>query len=239
MKQFLSVNNNGTKGGDSMKRSIVRIGLGVVMGGLLWGGLPANQAVAAFYPVTFNFTGTVNQNLGTVPLSGSFTFNPDPAVNPDSNPSPDTGKYNNAITALSVHVGTFFTGVLGTPSPGNNFIKIVNTPSLDAFNVRAPLSGNPGEHNFFTIKLKDTSGTVFSNDHLPTTAPSLSSFTKDSYRVVFEDANGKVKISGSLLTLTSVPLPTSVILFGAGLIALVGLGAGSWRQRNNISTSLA
>ena len=31
---------------------------------------------------------------------------------------------------------------------------------------------------------------------------------------------------------TAVPLPPAVILFGAGLVALVGLGARSWRQRN-------
>lgn len=31
--------------------------------------------------------------------------------------------------------------------------------------------------------------------------------------------------------ITPVPLPPAVILFGAGLVALVGLGARSWRQR--------
>lgn len=43
--------------------------------------------------------------------------------------------------------------------------------------------------------------------------------------------------SGSVLldtyTLTPVPLPPAVILFGAGLLALVGLGAGNWRQRKS------
>ena len=33
--------------------------------------------------------------------------------------------------------------------------------------------------------------------------------------------------------LTAVTLSAVVILFGAGLVALAGLGAGSWRQREN------
>jgi heme A synthase len=40
-------------------------------------------------------------------------------------------------------------------------------------------------------------------------------------------------VSGVLTALTAVPLPAAVILFGAGLVALVGLGAGSWRQKKN------
>jgi len=32
---------------------------------------------------------------------------------------------------------------------------------------------------------------------------------------------------------TAVLLPATVILFGAGLVALVGLGAGSWRLKKN------
>jgi hypothetical protein len=94
----------------------------------------------------------------------------------------------------------------------------------------------------FRIELIDPSGKAFANDFLPTTPPSLDSFARDHFRFVFEDSiedskedsrNGRTRVQGNLLTLTAVPLPTAVILFGAGLVALVGLGAGSWRKRNN------
>lgn len=214
-----------------MKRLIVRIGLGIVMGGLLWGGLPANQAMAGF--VTFNFTGTVNQHFSNTPLTGSITYNDAITNTGDA----IHGRYVGAVTALDVHVGAF-NGFLD-PTGSGNLIRVVNHPDLggpDSFNVRAPLAGGVGEHNYFRITLKDPSGTAFDNDHLPTTAPSLGDFAKARYRLVFEDGNGTVRIRGSLTSLTAVPLPTAVILFGAGLIAMVGLGAGSWRKRN---TSLA
>lgn len=241
MKQFLSVNHSvNHNGGDTMKRSIVRIGLGIVMGGLLWGGLPANPAVAGL--VTFNFTGAVGDvnktlfpalNSGQT-LSGSFTF--DDATS-DSNGSLGVGRYNNTITALSVNVGPF----AGTLGAGNNFIKIGNG-STDSYEVRAPLTGAPVQGHdplYFRVLLRDPSGSVFGTDSLPTTAPSLSSFASDRFRLVFENGAGVARVKGNLTSLTAVPLPPAVILFGAGLIALVGLGAGSWRKRNNVSTSLA
>lgn len=230
-----------------MNRSIVRIGLGIVMGGLLWGGLPANQAMADL--VKFNFSGAVSHvstplfpalNAGQT-LSGSFTY--DTAIL-DSHSSPDIGRYNDAITLLSVNLGPF-AGTLGSEGPGtgNNVVKIVNS-STDSFDVRAPLTGSAvGSYEplYFRITLKDPSGTVFGDTSLPTlaTAPSLSSFATDRFRIVFENGSGIAKVRGSLTALTAVPLPPAVILFGAGLIALVGLGAGSWRKRNIISSSLA
>jgi hypothetical protein len=248
MKQFLSVNHsvnhNGAKEGDIMKRSIVRIGLGIVMGGLLWGGLPANPAVAGL--VTFNFTGAVSHvstplfpalKAGQT-LTGSFTYDTSIA---DSNGSGNIGRYNDAVTSMNVNLGSF-AGTLGSESPGNNnFVRIVNS-STDTFDVRAPLTGSlvgSYEPLYFRVTLKDPSGTVFGDTSLPTTAPSLSSFATDRFRIVFENGSGIAKVRGSLTALTAVPLPPAVILFGAGLIALVGLGAGSWRKRNNTSPSLA
>jgi len=85
------------------------------------------------------------------------------------------------------------------------------------------------------MELTDPSGGVFSNDHLPTTPPSLSSFATNSWRILFEDpSTHQARLIGTITTLTAaVPLPAAVILFGAGLVALVGLGAGSWRQKKN------
>jgi len=40
-------------------------------------------------------------------------------------------------------------------------------------------------------------------------------------------------VRGELTSLTAVSLPAAVILFGAGLMALVDLGAGSCRKKKN------
>jgi hypothetical protein len=80
----------------------------------------------------------------------------------------------------------------------------------------------------FQVSLTDPSGTVFSNLSLPTTPPSLSSFAMNQWRLDFGGVGNYVV--GSLAHLTAVPLPAAVILFGAGLISLVGLGAGGLRN---------
>ena len=202
-------------------------------------------------PVTFAFTGVVNNVApglftsggnfnGSQKLSGFYTFN-DATL--DSNPSGRIGRYNDTITALTVQLGPAsgppsYTATLGPETPGNNnFIQIRNQPSgVDGYEVRAPVTG-PSVNGFsplyFRIELIDPSHTVFSNDSLPTTPPSLSSFATNTWRLVFTDGNGNARIQGSLTSATLVPLPAAVILFGAGLVALVGLGAGSWRQNKN------
>jgi hypothetical protein len=67
---------------------------------------------------------------------------------------------------------------------------------------------------------------------LPSSVPSLSSFTNlNRFRLQFGPTNGaNARVVGQLTDLTAVPLPTSVILFGLGLVALVGLGAGGLRN---------
>ena len=73
---------------------------------------------------------------------------------------------------------------------------------------------------------------AFGSTALPTTPPSLSSFATKTFRVIFAGGVHSI-VQGTLTSLTAVPLPATVILFGAGLVALAGLGAGSWRQRRN------
>ena len=234
MGRVLSVNHDKKAWRNRVKRFSMRLGHGVILWVLLSGGLLANPAEADL--VAFNFTGAVSHvDTGLFPtfntsqtLTGSYTFD---SLTPDSNPSSNIGRYNGTIQALTVNLGSY-TATLG--NSGSNFIEIRNQPSSDGYAVRAPLTG-PLVNGFsplrFQIELIDPSATVFSNDLLPTTPPGLSSIATSRFRLFFEDGNGTARVLGSLTSLTAVPLPPAVILFGAGLIALVGLGAGSWRQR--------
>ena len=82
----------------------------------------------------------------------------------------------------------------------------------------------------FDIRLLDGTATAF-NSQYPTTVPSLSSFASTNlWRLVFTPGGGVVQGKLTSFTLTAVPLPAAVILFGAGLISLVGLGAGGLRN---------
>jgi hypothetical protein len=212
----------------------------MIAGALFIGsGLAAAPAMAA--SMTFNFTGAVSDVSAALfphltaghSLTGSYTFN---TATIDSNPSANIGRYNGTIQALTVNlvptIGSTYTATLG--SAGSNFIEIRNQPSSDRYLVQAPLTGplvNGYSPLRFRIELIDPTATAFGNDLLPSTPPSLSSFAASRFRIVFEDGSGNARVRGTLTSLTAVPLPTAVILFGAGLLALVGLGAGSRRQK--------
>ena len=183
-------------------------------------------------PVTFSFDGSISgvagvlfPTLGTGPMSGNVTF--DSAAVPIV---PGTGIYLNSITGLNLNIG----GYLASYVPGANGIFILNSPPMGGLdNVTAFSSVTGGAINgvlptSFQFSLTDPSGKVFSSLSLPTTPPSLSSFAMNQWRLDFGGAGNYVV--GSLAHLTAVPLPAAVILFGAGLISLVGLGAGGLRN---------
>ena len=214
-----------------MKKFMLRIGLGIILCGLLSGGLTVGTAA----PVTFSFVGEVSLvDTGLSPtfnagrtLSGSYTFQPAPRNS--------YGNYNDAITGFSGILESF-SAVLNTTPP--NFIAVRNDlPTGDYYRVSVPLSSVPSEGGLtslqFPMELIDPSAGMLLNTDLPAAPPSLNSFSTKVWPLVFGDASGTAQISGVLTSLPAVPLPTAVILFGAGLIALVGLGAGSRRQRRN------
>ncbi|HRB81440.1 MAG TPA: VPLPA-CTERM sorting domain-containing protein [Nitrospira sp.] len=187
--------------------------------------------------IPFNFSGSVAEVHGGVftsggsgangfgsalPVSGSFTFN---STTPDVLPGdPMWGLYANPIQNMTVKVGNY----TATFTPGSSVMQVINNPGLgDTFKVTlngftsSPATVSGLAPATFEMELVNPNGNVFANDHLPTTPPSLSSFASNQWRLVFGGVGNRVQ--GALTSL--VPLPAAVWLFGAGLIALVGLGS--------------
>ena len=222
-----------------MRQFFLKLGLTASM--LLWASIAVTHANAA--PIAFNFTGTVTDvgaQLGTTTFStgqtvqGSYTFEPSTS----NTGSGFTGTYNGALngpsTNLNVTIGTYVASL----ASGANTIEVKNPSSLsaDSYHVAGSFSGsavNPPDPKSFALDLVKPSSNQFNGVLLPTTPPSVSSFATRTFRLVFGNGGASRTVVITLDTLTAVPLPAAVILFGAGLVALVGLGAGSWRQRKN------
>lgn len=209
-----------------MRELFLKLGFTASM--LLWASIAVTPATAAI--IQYSFTGTVdkvNSQLSSTfntsqLMSGLVTVNTS-----DTNGLTTIGNY--AITPFSLNIGGY-TATMGTSGQ----VEIRNgLPGLDGFNatVNAPngLNVNFLGPSIFEIQLRGPAS-IFSNDALPTTPPSVSAFSNfNQWRLVFGPGLGRA-VSGIVTNLAVVPLPTAVILFGAGLISLVGLGAGGLRN---------
>jgi hypothetical protein len=205
-------------------------GLGAIMGIILGAAIAVSPAMAAL--ITYNFTGDVDSVH--VQLQSQFNTSQTMSGQAIVDSAGSGGVY--PITGFNVNIGGIG-GYHATMGPSGDvtitnvtsghdrFFLQVNRP--DGPPVGVPHLLSPG---LFSIDLRGPDN-IFSSDALPTTPPDLSTFSNlNSWRLVFSPGNGR-DVSGTLTSLTAVPLPAAVILFGAGLVALVGLGAGSWRQR--------
>jgi len=200
---------------------------------LLGASIAVTPATAAL--ITYAFSGEVTKvqnqlnppfsvNLSPTAMTGSMTVN-----TTDLNSNTKIGQYTITNFSLNIEGQTYGNGSFQQVEIRNGL------PGQDQFNVSvvSPTGLPVGTRvpGLFDIQLHGPS-TIFSTDALPTTSPSISSFTnKNLWRLVFEP--GSKVVSGVMTSMTVVPLPAAVILFGAGLIALVGLGAGSWRQKKH------
>jgi hypothetical protein len=196
--------------------------------------LSGNAAHAAL--VTYSFTGGVSTISGallsptmnlTSPVTGSFQF--------DNATGGVGGNYPGAVTAMTVAIG----GYTSSFAPGANAVTISQNTALgggmigDRWKLVTAAMGLPTNGYTplsFDLQLDREGGGLFSNTNLQD-PPSLSSLTATRWRLMFENSDGNVvTVRGALNSLTAVPLPAAVILFGAGLISLVGLGAGGLRN---------
>jgi hypothetical protein len=192
--------------------------------------VPCTAAQAAL--VQYSFTGTVGGANGALrselpvgsAMTGTFSFE-------NTTPSTGTGRYVGALQSFSLDIGSY--SVNFDPSGDLNLIRITDNPSGDLWRLRTSVTGDSiGQYSptEFRLDLEDEDGLAITGTGLQN-PPSLGDLTSTQWRLVFEDAGGRmVRVQGVLSSLTAVPLPAAVLLFGAGLISLVGLGAGGLRN---------
>ena len=192
--------------------------------------IPCTAVQAAL--VQYSFTGTVGGANGALrselpvgsAMTGTFSFE-------NTTPSTGTGRYVGALQSFSLDIGRY--SVKFDPSGDLNLIRITDNPSGDLWRLRTSVTGDSiGQYSptEFRLDLEDEDGLAITGTGLQN-PPSLGDLTSTQWRLVFEDAGGRmVRVQGVLSSLTAVPLPAAVLLFGAGLISLVGLGAGGLRN---------
>ena len=177
--------------------------------------------------VNYSFTGKLDgDTVGLFPVFGSFQY--------DNGTVGSGGVFNGTVTDFMVTVG----GYTSHFTSGANAITISQNIPMggstgDRWGLVSAATG-PDLNGFtpfsFDLRLNRIGGGLNTSVQDP---PSLGSLNGGSarWRLFFEDADGNpAAYLGSITSLTAVPLPAAVLLFGAGLISLVGLGAGGLRN---------
>ncbi len=204
--------------------------------------VPFATANAALVNHNYAFTGNLNPTfdpLGLIPITGTIQLTDAPGV-----VTSDGGVHNGAVAGFSIHIGGLYTA---TFAPGANAVTISQNISLgngigDRWGLVSEATG-PNLNGFtpfrFDLRLDRIGGNLFSDTSLQD-PPSFTTLNNSQnitgrWRLFFDDVDGNPAVYlGSIKSLTAVPLPAAVLLFGAGLISLVGLGAGGLR---NLRTS--
>lgn len=192
--------------------------------------VPFTAAHAAL--VNYSFAGSIDGiSPALAPISGSFQF--------DNATGGSGGAYNGAVTGFTITIGGAL-GYTSSFSSGANAVTISQNLPLgggvvDRWALSTAVSGPELPGTGFTpfnfdLRLDKQGGGLFANTDLQD-PPSLGAVSAARWRLFFEDVNGNPAVFlGSITSLTAVPLPAAVLLFGAGLISLVGLGAGGLRN---------
>ncbi len=194
--------------------------------------LSGNTVQAA--SVTYSFTGNVG-NVAPI-LSGTFnntqTMSGDITVNMLDNNLGNNRLGSYTVENFNLNIGGYIATLGAT---GEVVIRDRVPPAAALDTVSMNVNADGPMVNFLGLRLFDVDlrgpSNTFSGDALPMTPPSIDSFTNfNRFRLVFGPVGMQRVVSGTLANITAVPLPAAVILFGAGLVALVGLGAGGLRN---------
>lgn len=221
----------------NLSLSLMVLALGSVLP--VWEGTRAEAAL-----VTYQFSGNVSEVSGALftpggvgvdgfnsglRLSGNYTVDTTTAgILPSGLP---IQVYNGSVTNLNLSIGNY-AAIQGV---GTNLTTISSgTPAF--YSVNLGTAGNLVKGlapSLFSLNLADETGTAFSSVALPgTQALGLNAFNVNRWTLAF--SNGK-SLVGSFDTVTAVPLPATVLLFGAGLTGLVGFGARSRFKHSSVT----
>ena len=205
--------------------------MAVIAASLLTLSLSSAPASAAL--LQFSFQGDISSVGGalqptldnTHKLSGFFTIESTTSGTPAG---PNTTQYTNIFKNMTLSLGPLggpavMTAALG--SADNSLTVKTTGGSLVQYTALGPLTGS-SVNSRFPVSFE------FDGNANTSSPPGIGSFASNQWRILFS-GNGNPKVIGTLTSLTAVPLPAAVVLFGAGLVALAGLGAGSRRQGQN------
>ena len=214
----------------------------------------AQPAHATLVSGSYSGTGSIfdpNNFIGgsafDVPFSGSFAYDSDAAlfVGPTPTGPPDFGniaEYNMSPPLGSRHLSLSIGGLhfesdankdlliliqdLLPSNPGN---KTDSIGLLSGFPVSPDVAIAPMPFNIFGISFLDSTGNVFSDTSIPTSLD-RANFGSASLTLQVRDPSDintvLWQISGSITEASTVPEPSTWLLFGSGLA-----GLAAWRRK--------
>ena len=189
-------------------------------------------AVAA--PITFGYTVVVTDidplfagplnSLGVFvggTITGSYTLE---STTPGAGSSPSI-TYDFAVVDADAAIGGY--GLTFDPTPGgDNFVTIIDNPGgPDWYSVTMPVSDSPQvgvPRLHLVLSLVDSDGDAFSTTAITLVPPDLSKFESNLFGLL-EGGTGGLYLEGTVTSLFLVPEPSSVLLLGVGVAAVIGL----------------
>ena len=156
----------------------------------------------------------------------NYSFDTDAA---DDSPLPRAGVYLGAFNAtVTFSNGFSFAIDGGTLAVDNSAVDelvfagkagIVGAPAVGSWALTTP-----------TLFFTDTTGTVFHDDHLPTSHLLASLFDFNQASFLFARGDKQANVATSVTDLVPTPIPPTFLLFSS---ALGGLGFLGWKRRKN------
>ena len=202
---------------------------------ILWASIVATPASAV--TIQYSFTGNITQVNNQ--LTSAFSQSPNPSamsglmtVNTTDTNILDANLGSYTITNFSLNIQ----GYTATMAPSGTLEIRNGPPGTDQFNMTMNAPNGPAVNflapRLFEIQLRGPNR-IFTSDALPPSSPTIASFTnRNLWRLVFGAGNRAVSgVITTVTAMTAVPVPSTAVLFGGALVALVSFGAGNWKQR--------